>query len=338
VETFAAAALAKPFLILTGLSGSGKTQLAMRLGEWCGSDGRGYPRYKVIPVRPDWTGPEYLFGYPDALQPRVDGQTVWAVPETLEFLLYARTQPTKPFVLVLDEMNLAHVERYFADFLSGLESRQPVLPDLKQRDGRWLEADGSHRLPLPPNVTVVGTVNIDETTYLFSPKVLDRAFTFEFRVLDSELSADAHRPGPSDAAPDDVLESFVAYQQDDDWQFDNPHPDRVQLVFDLREIHRILGPAGLEFGHRVLYEGLRFASILSAARGFGRDDALDAVVMTKILPKVHGPRQRLDAVLAKVVAFAEGADDAGPRLPMTFAKATRMLAVLREAQFVSFTE
>ncbi len=184
-------------MILTGLSGSGKTQLAKRLGEWCGSDSQGRTRYQIVPVRPDWTGPEYLFGFPDALQGRVDGQAVWAVPDTLEFLLRANAEPTKPFVLVLDEMNLAHVERYFADFLSGLESRDPVLPDLYQRDGKWLERDTSHRIPLPRNVTVVGTVNIDETTYLFSPKVLDRAFTFEFRVADSDLDADARRPGSS---------------------------------------------------------------------------------------------------------------------------------------------
>jgi 5-methylcytosine-specific restriction protein B len=236
-------------------------------------------------------------------------------------------------------MNLAHVERYFADFLSGLESRQPVLPDLQEREGRWLEADGNRRIPLPPNVTVVGTVNIDETTYLFSPKVLDRAFTFEFRVLDSELSADVHRPGPSEAASDALLESFVAYQEDDDWQFQHPHPDREQLVSDLREIHRILSPAGLEFGHRVMYEALRFAAILGVALGFGGDDALDALVITKILPKVHGSRQRLDPILGKLIAFAAGGtDEADPRLPATFAKATRMLEVLREAQFVSFTE
>jgi 5-methylcytosine-specific restriction enzyme MrcB-like protein len=68
VAAFFAAIAAKPLAILTGQSGSGKTQLAMRLGEWCGSDSRGRPRMLVVPVRPDWTGPEYLFGYPDILR------------------------------------------------------------------------------------------------------------------------------------------------------------------------------------------------------------------------------------------------------------------------------
>jgi MoxR-like ATPase len=339
ISAFFVAALTKPFLILTGLSGSGKTQLAKRLGEWCGSDSQGRPRYQVVPVRPDWTGPEYLFGFPDALQNRVDGQSVWAVPDTLEFLLRANAEPVKPFVLVLDEMNLAHVERYFADFLSGLESREPVLPDLHVRDGKWLERDGSRRIPLPRNVTVVGTVNIDETTYLFSPKVLDRAFTFEFRVADSDLDPDVRRPGPSEAASDVVLESLVAYQRHDDWQFDHPHPQRDDLAEDLRELHRILSPAGLEFGHRVMYEALRFASMLGAARGLGREEALDAIALTKVLPKIHGSRQRLEPVLRDLIVFAEGGPESTQdRLPATVAKARRMLDVLLEAQFVSFTE
>jgi 5-methylcytosine-specific restriction protein B len=207
------------------------------------------------------------------------------------------------------------------------------------RDGKWLERDGSRRIPLPRNVTVVGTVNIDETTYLFSPKVLDRAFTFEFRVADSDLDPEIRRPGPSEAASDAILASLVAYQQHDDWQFDHPHPQRDGLAEDLRELHRILSPAGLEFGHRVMYEALRFASLLGAASGLGRDEALDATALTKVLPKIHGSRQRLQPVLEALIAFAEGSPDASEhRLPTTAAKVRRMLNVLLEAQFVSFTE
>jgi 5-methylcytosine-specific restriction protein B len=139
--------LSKPFAILTGQSGSGKTQLAKRLGEWCGQDAAGRPRYLVVPVRPDWTGPEFLFGYPDGLAERVDGHPVWAVPAALEFLLRAHHDPAAPYVLVLDEMNLAHVERYFADFLSGIESREPVMPNLSLRNGRWIEAESGGQLP-----------------------------------------------------------------------------------------------------------------------------------------------------------------------------------------------
>jgi 5-methylcytosine-specific restriction protein B len=85
-------------------------------------------------LRPDWTGPEYLFGYPDALRSS-SGSELWAVPDALQFVLRANDEPREPYLLVLDEMNLAHVERYFADFLSGIESRHPILPELEHRDG-----------------------------------------------------------------------------------------------------------------------------------------------------------------------------------------------------------
>ena len=206
---FLAAALSKPFIILTGQSGSGKTQLAQRLGEWCGVDSVGRPRYVVIPVRPDWTGPEYLFGYPDGLRPKVQGRAVWSVPNTLEFIFRAHADPSAPYVLVLDEMNLAHVERYFADFLSGIESREPVVPALELFDGQWVEPEHGEQWPIPTNLIVVGTVNVDETTYMFSPKVLDRAFTFEFRVGAEDLDGALRRPAPAGAATSDVLARVV---------------------------------------------------------------------------------------------------------------------------------
>ncbi len=124
---------------------------------------------------------------------------MWFVPEAFEFVLRAADDPEYPYLLILDEMNLAHVERYFSDFLSGVESRRPVLPDLSfdQPSNQWVLRDAeARRLPLPRNLFfVVGTVNVDETTYMFSPKVLDRAFTFfEFRVTSDQLDADLRRP------------------------------------------------------------------------------------------------------------------------------------------------
>ena len=134
VRSFITALTVKPFVILTGLSGSGKTLLAKALGEWIG-------RVKIVAVRPDWTSPDALFGFENALSEPVDGRHSWNVPETLQFILEARDHPTVPHVLLLDEMNLAHVERYFADALSGMESEAPVVPNLTQ------ESDGHHRAP-----------------------------------------------------------------------------------------------------------------------------------------------------------------------------------------------
>jgi 5-methylcytosine-specific restriction protein B len=341
---FLTAALSKPFIILTGQSGSGKTQLAQRLGEWCGVDAVGRPRYVVIPVRPDWTGPEYLFGYPDGLRPKIRDRAVWSVPTTLEFIFRAHADPAAPYVLVLDEMNLAHVERYFADFLSGIESREPVVPALEVVDGQWVDPEHGEQWPIPTNLIVVGTVNVDETTYMFSPKVLDRAFTFEFRVGAEDLDGALRRPAPAGAAASDVLAQVVETVRDEELQFGQPHPEHQELLEDLRELHTMLSPAGLDFGHRVVFEALRFAALLHTTAGVGRDHALDFITVTKLLPKVHGSRQRLEPVLRDLIAFATGDSGGSPgseedvRLPLTKEKLDRMLLTLLDSQFVSFTE
>lgn len=261
VRSFVCSLLAKPFAILTGLAGSGKTQLAMRLGEWFGAAEHGRHRHLVVPVRPDWTGPESIFGYEDALRRSASGAPVWFVPEAFEFVLRAAEDPEHPYLLILDEMNLAHVERYFSDFLSGIESRRPVLPDLifDQKSRQWVVRDvEAQRLPLPRNLFVVGTVNVDETTYMFSPKVLDRAFTFEFRVTSDELDAELRRPTAAPAGEDQQVRTFASLAERDDWQREHPHPARDEIVSTLREAHTILARTNQEFGHRTLYEILRF--------------------------------------------------------------------------------
>src|SRR5581483_11897755 len=245
VASFVAALATKPFVILTGQSGSGKTQLAMRFGEWVGSDSQGRSRSLVVPVRPDWTGPEYLFGYPDALRSS-PGKEVWAVPDALEFVLRAAAEPTEPYLLVLDEMNLAHVERYFADFLSGVESRRPILPVLTRADGEWVAVEAANRVPLPRNLVVVGTVNVDETTYLFSPKVLDRAFTFEFRTTGADLDPALRRPTTVDAGAQVHRQTIVRAILDDDWQHTNANPHAEALAENLVLLHALLGKSGHE--------------------------------------------------------------------------------------------
>jgi hypothetical protein len=339
VVAFLAAALAKPFTILTGQSGSGKTQLGQRLGEWFGSDSSGRPRCLVVPVRPDWTGPEYLFGYQDALRSRPN-QDVWAVPDPLEFILQAHAEPDAPFLLLLDEMNLAHVERYFADFLSGLESRNKILPELNRRGGEWIATGNAQRLSFPRNLFVIGTVNVDETTYLFSPKVFDRAFTFEFRTTLGDLDAAARRPTSIAPADRSILDGLLGLALDDDWQHDHPHPAIELISSDLGELHTLLSASGHEFGHRVMYEAIRYAAILGAAGIEERYAVLDRIVLTKLLPKIHGTRSRVENTLRALETFALSEVEPGrtARLPRTAEKLDRMLKVLVEAQFVSFTE
>ncbi|OBI82156.1 McrB family protein [Mycobacterium sp. E740] len=340
VRSFVSSLLAKPFAILTGLAGSGKTQLAMRLGEWFGTDNHGRHRHVVVPVRPDWTGPESIFGYEDALRTSASGAPVWFVPEAFEFVLRAASEPEHPYLLILDEMNLAHVERYFSDFLSGIESRRPVLPDLvfDEPSRQWILRDvEAQRLPLPRNLFVVGTVNVDETTYMFSPKVLDRAFTFEFRVSSDELDAELRRPTAAAAGEDHRVRAFASLAEKDDWHRVHPHPARDQIVSTLREAHAILAGANQEFGHRTLYEILRFSAFFAATGDTDSDTAIDLAMMQKILPKVHGSRRRVEPVLTALDALAQGTGPA-PRLPVTHHKIARMIDSIRANQFVSFAE
>ncbi|CRZ16243.1 ATPase AAA [Mycolicibacterium neworleansense] len=340
VRSFVSSLLAKPFVILTGLAGSGKTQLAMRLGEWFGTGEDGRHRHVVVPVRPDWTGPESIFGYEDALRTSASGAPVWFVPEAFEFVLRAANDPAHPYLLILDEMNLAHVERYFSDFLSGVESRRPVLPDLvfDQPSRQWVLRDvEAQRLPLPRNLFVVGTVNVDETTYMFSPKVLDRAFTFEFRVTADELDADLQRPIAAPSGEDHRVRAFASLAEKDDWQQERPHPDRDVIVSTLKDVHAILAGANQEFGHRTLYEILRFCAFFAATGDPDVHTAIDLAMMQKVLPKVHGSRRRVEPVLNTLGELALGAGSA-PRLPISHQKITRMIESVRANQFVSFAE
>ena len=353
VMSFLSSIVTKPLVILTGLTGSGKTQIALKFGEWLG---RG--NSLVIPVRPDWTGPEALFGYEDALRPPAsDGSRVWFVPPALEFMLKAAHDPTNPYLLLLDEMNLAHVERYFSDFLSGMESAEPVLPNLIQLRGEWrINPDEANSLAIPRNLLVVGTVNVDETTYMFSPKVLDRANTLELRVSTEDLKADLVKPTRIAPAPRDVTRALLSVATDDAWQATHSSPGKGEIVASLVNLHRMLSPFGAEFGYRTFYEILRFSAIYAGMGDTDWQRALDLQVLQKVLPKLHGSRRKLESTLVALGYFCfhlisdEGSASSisgfdplrppsdQPRLSRSFTKVQRMLNTLRANQFVSFTE
>jgi MoxR-like ATPase len=354
VRSFVVSLATKRFAILTGLSGSGKTQLALRFGEWLGAR-----RCLVIPVRPDWTGAEALFGFEDALQMAEAGRRGWQVPEPLQFMLTAAADTAHPYLLLLDEMNLAHVERYFADVLSGMESEKPCLPNLAvESDGVWrLKPGAEAKVAVPKNLLVVGTVNVDETTYMFSPKVLDRANTFEFRVRTEDLVAAAVRPKPCVAGPPSLVAQFNSVATDVDWHLRHSGAETERFAAYFRRLHELLQPIGFEFGHRTFVEAVRFASLLAAAGDADPEHALDLQVMQKVLPRLHGSRRRLEPALSVLGSFCmdpnvpgtlEGAgvqpfdplamQPQPARLPIAFDKIRRMTALVRANQFVSFTE
>jgi 5-methylcytosine-specific restriction protein B len=345
-----ASLLTRPFVILTGLSGSGKSQLALKLGQWFGSE-----RYSVVAVRPDWTGPEAMLGYEDLLQPP---PRPWVVGEVLKLSLRAAMDPGRPYLLLLDEMNLAHVERYFADFLSGMESNEPVIPNLAEQANSWRIADVKQpKLRVPRNLFVVGTVNVDETTYMFSPKVLDRANTIEFRVRSEDLSHAGGKPGDVEEADLGLLETLVGAALDTNWHAEHRPSGGREYEAAVTKLHQTLTEVGWEFGYRTYHDMLRFAAF-GTAMGIGSwQQILDLQILQKVLPRLNGSKRRLEPALSRLGRFCQdlAIDDKvkdepnkvfmpneqtlpSPFLPQSYDKIRRMHRLLVANQFASFAE
>lgn len=356
-KRYIASLATKPFVIFTGLSGSGKTKLTQTFAKWiCESD----QQYKIIPVGADWTNREPLLGYPNSLDP-----SKYVLPDNgaLDLILAAiedakdkELKDCKPFFLILDEMNLSHVERYFADFLSGMESKEAISlytgNDRKDENGRLIPKV----ITLPPNLFMVGTVNIDETTYMFSPKVLDRANTIEFRIDNEDIirffDVTVDKPGElidgKGSSYSGDLMAFVSKQSEQS----NPH--QKQLL----EFFKALQPIGAEFGYRTANEMNRLISFLEILGLEKSESALDVAVMQKLLPKLHGSRTKLNKVLPILASFCfkscntdqaksfldefkqEGKlkSEAKPILPLSFTKIARMYAAAQENGFASYAE
>ena len=289
VSRFTVSLITKPFLILTGLSGSGKTKLAQAFVKWICED---RTQYCLVPVGADWTNREPLLGYPNALEP---GKYCKPDNRILDILLEARKEGNedKPFFIILDEMNLSHVERYFADFLSAMESGEAIPLHNDDVD------DVPQTIKVSDNVYVIGTVNVDETTYMFSPKVLDRANVIEFRVNESDITQFINNhlkpelsllegEGSSMAA-DYVSLSTTQIVNDSDKIFLN----NLVLAF-----FRVLRKEGGEFGYRTLFEIYRFFSVWKAILEDESDEMIvDFAVLQKLLPKLHGSRKKLIPIL-----------------------------------------
>ena len=205
----------KPFLLLAGISGTGKSRIVRELARACWEEGseeykaQKPKNFEMIQVKPNWHDSSELIGYVS----RIDGEK-FVVGPFLKFIAKAIQNPDVPYFLCLDEMNLAPVEQYFAEYLSVIESRKwdngeivtdPII-DYEPTDAykslidqlfyddetrkKYLTKENGERLGIPQNLIVVGTVNMDETTFSFSRKVLDRAMTIEMNEVDLEGGLD----------------------------------------------------------------------------------------------------------------------------------------------------
>lgn len=307
-----------------------------------------------------------LLGYYNLLDERYHASPV------LKLLLEAQENPDKPYFVILDEMNLAKVEQYFSDFLSIMESRtsnkhkgEPLeLHSVKNAETQ----DGIHipsRLNIPPNVYFTGTVNVDESTYMFSPKVLDRANVIEFNDVDLEnYSKGCDRSERFILEDPDVREKLLAEGDIPFCSRDDYDKSKKVIGGDggvLQGILSILYPYNLHFGYRVINEVSRFiVNAKEMIKDFNINDTLvndtlDIQILQKILPKFHGSQAKLDEPLGSLLAFCYHNYNAGNeshltedidkaiengdiRFPRSARKLSRMLRNLKAQGYTSFIE
>lgn len=263
---------AKRFVVLGGLSGTGKSTFARvyadALCAVAGVDDTTRHR-RFVAVRPDWTDPSGLLGHPNLLfePPR------WHRTAALSLVLDAVADPGQPYVLILEEMNLARVEHYFAPLLTAMENPAAGL----RLHGLGREVEGVPPLvPWPRNLFIIGTVNMDATTQAFSDKVLDRAFIWEMHAIDV---VEWHRKQRARADADDLILDPVA--------------SALTLLYAPLEV------AGRHFGYRVCDEVLAFCR----AAGSAEADTLDVAIFSKVLPRLRGDDHgELSAALDGVLA------------------------------------
>lgn len=352
VTRFIASLLAKKFTILTGLSGSGKTKLATTFANWISESPN---QVCLVPVGADWTNREPLLGFSNAL---VKGSYVKPDTGVIDLLLRATKDPIRPYFLILDEMNLSHVERYFADFLSAMESEEQILlhPDV-QKD--WGSCDVPATISIPNNLFIIGTVNVDETTYMFSPKVLDRAFVHEFRVSSNDMRDFLGNPLKADTSDIDfsgagMAGDFLEKAETTYGNYENSEvlKDKITLFFDE------LKTLGSEFGYRTASEIYRYGAILSTFDENGSietNNIIDAAVVSKLLPKIHGSRRKLEQTLISLfnlcIINTEGEDindyvsrkkeivgNENIAHPVSLDKIVRMYRQVIQDGFTSFSE
>ena len=304
-------------------------------------------KYQIVPVGANWTDNTNIVGYYNVITE--DYQSTPAY----ELIKQAQDDPNNPYFLILDEMNLSHVERYFADFLSAIESGEEI--PLYGNDDK---------LSLPNNLFIIGTVNVDETTYMFSPKVLDRANTIEFDTLlaweymssdvnDDDFEGDInYLQSPlidSDISKLNIQDlkeilSEITYEDDNLWD---------TLAMELTGFQETLKGSGFDFGFRVINEILRFMVVAwryenSPDEWNNWERYFDAQIKQKILPKLHGSEKAIGNVLTNLfnICLKDRNNNENPKnFDVTYensryytsaVKLQNMVKVLSDQRYVSF--
>lgn len=356
VAAYITAVRTKPFVILAGISGTGKTKLPRLVADATTST------YNLVPVRPDWTDSADLLGFRSLTDDFKPGLL-------LEAAKAAECDPDHQHFVMLDEMNIARVEYYLAEVLSHIEER------FRQPDGTVKSEalapfgdDGWNEVSLPSNLCIVGSVNMDESTFGFSRKVLDRSFVLEFSDIDLEAIAavEAHPPPPLTWGADHWRQQYLSLAE-----YVEPDSETVKhAIAVLSEVNRHLVPVQLQVGYRVRDEIALFCiNAQDCIDSFvGTDDTevapLDLAIAMKVLPRIQGGSAGIRTALQGLLDWArtggdtsatsapepapaddpaaltadvvEGADDKGYAFPMCAERLALMLTRYDESGFTSF--
>jgi len=317
--------LPKPFILLSGISGTGKTRFVKQQATYFKEN---ESNYCLVPVRPDWQEPSDLLGYISRLG---NNGSEYIVTDFLLFIVAAWKHITEhidgdditfkdnavPYWLCLDEMNLAPVEQYFADYLSVIETRYwedgqyrcaPLLnasvftkvADISTlRSSLKLKGNENTNLwnyflkqgiSIPPNLIVAGTVNMDETTHGFSRKVIDRAFTLDFGEFFPNDYLNFFEPEtrvkalsfPTLSQVDLALMSKVSIDA-----------DAKKSIGFLDTINAELKGTPFELAYRALNELLIAVVCFEPDNEIALQAVWDDFLMTKVLPRIEGDSEKL---------------------------------------------
>lgn len=303
IENFYLSLKAKPFVILAGISGTGKTRLVKLFAEAVGAT-EANGRYKMVAVRPDWSDSSDLFGHVDLNGRFIPGAII-------DFIKQAEIDNKNPYFLCLDEMNLARVEYYLSDILSVIETRDfgdgtiftaPLISETYY--GADKNALGKYGIiKFPENLYLVGTVNMDETTFPFSRKVLDRANTIEFSYVNliPSLHHDIENHHALSLNNNFFKSEYLLLNQCEDYGED------VELYCaELQSINKILQKANAHIGYRIRDEVV-FYLVNNKKYGLLTDDeAFDNELMQKILPRIQGSSIAVKRMLSDLFKHCVG--------------------------------
>jgi len=321
----------KPFLLLAGISGTGKSRIVRELAKACWVEGseeykaQKPKNFEMVQVKPNWHDSSELIGYVS----RVSGSPVFVAGDFLKFVAKAWENSEVPYFLCLDEMNLAPVEQYFAEYLSVVESRKcqedgtvttdPILEKSKEDWYRVLTAELTddedirtrflnEGICIPQNLIVVGTVNMDETTFSFSRKVLDRAMTIEMNEVDlyGGLDSQYEKIGKLEAGNliGTAVEGVDVYQ-------DNKDVCDMALKY-LEAVNTELEGTPFKVAYRTRNEFLLYVvnnlpynkdkDGNELEQNFVIARALDEITSMKILSRIEGDATKIDKLLDKLSA------------------------------------